>query len=76
MGFRVSRLVNATLYWEDDAPQLHGTEAPALRSLLDHALCISSSVSSIMSFNKLLNKSKCSPRFCEPMKGFVGNFDS
>ena len=45
-----------------------GTETPALGTLPDLALCISlsgcSSVAFIF-FNKLVNVSKCFPKFCE-----------
>ena len=42
-----------------DVPQLHGDEMPVLRTLSDLTLCVSSadcsSVSFIISFNKLIN---------------------
>ena len=50
-------------------PSSTGSEAPALGTLPDLALCISSSgcssVSFIISFNKLVNISKYVPEFCE-----------
>ena len=51
----------ASTYQEGDAPQLHGDETPVLRTLPDLDLCVSSSgcssVSFIISFNKLINVS-------------------
>ena len=52
-------------------PNFTGAEAPALRALPDLALHTSSSgcssVSFIISFNELVDGSKCFPEFCEPL---------
>ena len=46
-------------------PNSTGTEAPVLRTLSHISLCISSSGRSSVSFNKLVNISKCFPEFFE-----------
>ena len=48
-------------------PSAAGTEAPALGTLPDLSLSVSSSVAFIVSFNKLVIVSDCFPEFCEPL---------
>ena len=59
------------MLWEGGTPQCHRAEAPVLETFPDLILCVSSSgcssVSFVITFNKLLKVSKCFPEFCEPL---------
>ena len=59
------------MYPEGVHPSATRTEAPALGTLPDRALCISSPdyspVSFLTSFNKVVNVRKCFPEFSEPL---------